>query len=58
MQKFIVGLTGPTGSGKSTAREVAAELGFFCIDADKVARDATAKGSHYYRFCKKSLAIF
>ena len=45
MQKFVVGLTGPTGSGKSTAREIAAELGFFCIDADKVARDATKAGS-------------
>lgn len=45
MQKFVVGLTGPTGSGKSTAREIAAELGFFCIDADKVARDATKTGS-------------
>lgn len=45
MQKFIVGLTGPTGSGKSTARKVAETLGYFCIDADKVARDATAKGS-------------
>ncbi len=45
MQKFVVGLTGPTGSGKSTAREVAAELGFFCIDADKVARDAVRIGS-------------
>lgn len=45
MQRFIVGLTGPTGSGKSTARKVAEALGYFCIDADKVARDATAKGS-------------
>lgn len=45
MQKFVVGLTGPTGSGKSTARNVAAELGFFCIDADKVARDAVEIGS-------------
>ena len=53
MQKFIVGLTGPTGSGKSTAREVAAELGFFCIDADKVARDATAKGSPLLPILKK-----
>ena len=45
MQKFIVGLTGPTGSGKSTARQVAEDLGFFCIDADKVARDAVSLGS-------------
>lgn len=45
MQKFIVGLTGPTGAGKSTAVKVAKELGFFCIDADKVARKATEIGS-------------
>lgn len=45
MQKYIVGLTGPTGSGKSTMRSVATELGFFCIDADKVAREVTKKGS-------------
>ena len=45
MQKFIVGVTGPTGSGKSTIRSIATELGFFCIDADKVAREVTKKGS-------------
>ena len=45
MQKFIVGLTGPTGSGKSTIQKLALALGFFCIDADKVARKATEKGS-------------
>ncbi len=45
MQKFIVGLTGPTGSGKSTVQKVATALGFFCIDADKVARKVTKIGS-------------
>lgn len=38
--KFIVGLTGPTGSGKSTACKAAADLGFFVIDCDKTARKA------------------
>ncbi len=45
MQKFIVGLTGPTGSGKSTATKVAESLGYFCIDADKISRQVTEKGS-------------
>lgn len=39
--KFIVGLTGPTGSGKSTACKAAKNLGFFVIDCDKTARKAT-----------------
>ena len=39
--KFIVGLTGPTGSGKSTACKAAKDLGFFVIDCDKTARKAT-----------------
>ena len=38
--KFIVGLTGPTGSGKSTACKAAEDLGFFVIDCDKTARKA------------------
>ena len=38
--KFVVGLTGPTGSGKSTACRAAADLGFFVIDCDKTARKA------------------
>ena len=36
----IVGLTGPTGSGKSEVAKVFKELGFYVIDADKTARDA------------------
>ena len=45
MSAVVIGLTGPTGAGKSTAREKAQSLGFFVIDADKVARDVTKKGS-------------
>lgn len=40
---FVLGLTGPTGSGKSTAGIVAAEQGWYVIDCDKVAREATDK---------------
>ena len=32
----VIGLTGPTGSGKSTLCEIASELGIKSIDADKV----------------------
>ena len=36
--KTIVGLTGPTGAGKSTVAMRFAERGFYVIDADRVAR--------------------
>lgn len=42
---FVIGLTGPTGSGKSSATVVAEELGFKVIDCDKMARVAVEKGS-------------
>lgn len=42
---FVVGLTGPTGAGKSSATAVAEELGFKVIDCDKFARIAVEKGS-------------
>ncbi len=42
---LIIGLTGPTGAGKTTASRVAQDLGFKVIDCDKVSRKATEKGS-------------
>lgn len=39
--KYILGLTGQTGSGKSTLRSVAEEKGFYVIDCDKVAHTVT-----------------
>ena len=41
----IIGLTGPTGSGKSTIATLAKSKGFGVIDCDKEARLATEKGS-------------
>ena len=42
---LVIGLTGPTGAGKSSVTSVAEELGFKVIDCDKVARVALEKGS-------------
>lgn len=42
---FVVGLTGPTGAGKSSVTAVAEELGFKVIDCDRFARIAVEKGS-------------
>ncbi len=42
---MIIGLTGPTGSGKSTASKIAGKLGFQVIDCDIVARQAVEKGT-------------
>ncbi len=41
----IIGLTGPTGSGKSTVAELLREMGCAVIDCDKVAREVVEKGS-------------
>lgn len=42
---IIIGLTGPTGSGKSTASVAAAEHGLKWIDCDALARRAVEKGT-------------
>ena len=42
---IIIGLTGPTGAGKSTAAAAAKDFGLQVIDCDKSARAATEKGT-------------
>lgn len=42
---FILGLTGPTGSGKSLAASRLKELGFEVLDADRVARSVVEPGT-------------
>ncbi len=42
---IIIGLTGPTGSGKSTASAQFEALGFYIVDCDKLARVAVEKGT-------------
>ena len=41
----IIGLTGPTGSGKSTVARLVLEKGLAVIDCDLVAREVVEKGS-------------
>lgn len=50
--KHIIGLTGPTGAGKSTFSSIAVKKGFMLIDCDKISRLVTEKGSE----CLKKLA--
>lgn len=42
---FVVGLTGPTGAGKSQVASALAEYGCVIIDADALSRRAVAPGS-------------
>ncbi len=42
---FVVGLTGPTGAGKSSVTTMAQDLGFKVVNCDQLARDAVQKGS-------------
>lgn len=43
--RFILGLTGPTGAGKSSIAALLKQHGFFHIDADAAARKVMAPGS-------------
>lgn len=45
MKSVILGLTGPTGSGKSTIASMLRERGFAVVDADQVAREVMEPGS-------------
>lgn len=45
MEKIIIGLTGPTGAGKSSLKNIAENMGFCVIDCDKFARIAVEKGT-------------
>lgn len=43
--KLIIGLTGPTGSGKSSAATICRKYGLKVVDCDRIARKATEKGT-------------
>ena len=42
---FVVGLTGPMGSGKSAVAKMFVNSGYKLIDADQIAREVVEKGS-------------
>ena len=42
---FVLGLTGPTGSGKSAVAKIFCDKGYKLVDADKIARDVVSVGS-------------
>lgn len=42
---YVIGLTGPTGSGKTTVSRLLSQNGCYVIDADIVARKVVEKGS-------------
>lgn len=42
---LVIGLTGPTGAGKSSVTAIAEHMGFKVINCDNLARKATQKGS-------------
>lgn len=43
--RLVVGLTGPTGAGKSQVAQQFGKRGFLVIDTDRIAREVTQKGS-------------
>ena len=45
MKRIIIGLTGPTGSGKSSAARAVRKMGVQVVDCDITARRATTRGS-------------
>lgn len=45
MDKFVFGITGATGSGKTTVSNLFRDLGVYVADADMAARAVTKKGS-------------
>lgn len=47
--KYVIGLTGNVGTGKSVVRKMLEHLGAYCIDADALSHRAIAKGAPAYQ---------
>ena len=45
---MIIGITGGSGSGKSSVSKALSDKGFYVIDADIVARECVKKGKPSY----------
>ena len=39
---FVLGITGPIGSGKSTVSDILRQKGLLVLDADELSREVTA----------------
>lgn len=52
--KYIIGVTGPIGAGKSTVIRILQELGADVIDADRVAHEVMAPGGAAYEAVVKA----
>ncbi len=53
---FVVGLTGPTGAGKSTVARVLAENGCLIIDADQLSRKAVEPNTACFKALIKAFS--
>jgi len=51
---IVIGLTGPTGSGKSSAAKLCEKHGIKLVDCDKVSRKATETGSEALKALSKA----
>lgn len=49
MNKFIIGITGPSGAGKTSICEMFKENGFYIINADKVYASIIVEGKECYK---------
>lgn len=55
--KYVIGLTGNIGTGKSVVRRMLEHLGAYGIDADALSHRAIAKGARATNLCCKPLAV-
>jgi len=54
IMSIVIGLTGPTGSGKSSAAKLCEKHGIKLVDCDKVSRKATETGSEALKALSKA----
>lgn len=55
MKRFVIGVTGGFGTGKSTVARMLGRYGAEVLDADRIARDAVSPGGGIY---KKIVSLF